>query len=247
MPLIEGVPRVEIIKGPPTAGDSEEVAEDVEEEGDDEATHDFEGFEGFSPADLSNGTLYCTDMTLYAAVSRPCILEGVLQSVHVMLEVHTLGTPPRYPFHLCVVLDRSGSMAGTRMNAAKAAVLATIDALQEGDTLHLVAYDTNAEVVFRGGDLTNKAELHERVEAIECKGGLTNIGAGLELGRDLLTGAQSPAAVRRMFLYSDGCANQVPFVRGPPLVGFPIFEGGGVNRAMQNWGGGAQLTERLIS
>merc|ERR1719218_33185 len=64
----------------------------------------------------------------------------------------------RVPFELCVVLDRSGSMAGAKLSAAKEAVHNIIDALAEGDLLHLVAYDTRAEIVLQGVTSAHAAE-----------------------------------------------------------------------------------------
>ena len=80
--------------------------------------------------------------------------------------------------------------------------------------------------VRQGGEIGNKEELHERVDAIECKGGLTNISAGLETARDLLQGEMG--LTRRVFLYSDGCANQGLTTYGvcPVLRGVGGAEGG---------------------
>mgnify|MGYP001139230082 CR=1 FL=1 len=52
----------------------------------------------------------------------------------------------RLPVAVQVVLDRSGSMAGERLDAARRALLALVDRLGPADTLGVVAFGVNAVV-----------------------------------------------------------------------------------------------------
>jgi Ca-activated chloride channel family protein len=52
--------------------------------------------------------------------------------------------PKRKPGAVVVVIDRSGSMQGPKLEAAKAAALATLDALAPDDQIAIVAFDSEA-------------------------------------------------------------------------------------------------------
>lgn len=53
---------------------------------------------------------------------------------------------PRSPYELAIVLDRSGSMAGDKIEQAKLAMLGIVDNMIDGDIIHLIQYDYTAEV-----------------------------------------------------------------------------------------------------
>lgn len=78
------------------------------------------------------------------------------------------------PSHAVFVLDRSGSMYGTRLTAAKTALLASIAALSERDTFEIIAFDTSVES-FRQDPCeatsTRKLEAATWLNRIEARGG----------------------------------------------------------------------------
>src|SRR3712207_2117900 len=57
----------------------------------------------------------------------------------------------RPPATLQVVLDRSGSMAGERLDVAKHALILLIDRLGPGDRLGVVSFDDTVDVVVPAG------------------------------------------------------------------------------------------------
>ena len=71
--------------------------------------------------------------------------------VNVLLELQAPPMPPSAaprPAHtIVVVLDRSGSMSGPRLFAAKSALAALIDRLDPTDKLGVVVFDNTAQVV----------------------------------------------------------------------------------------------------
>ena len=71
--------------------------------------------------------------------------------VTVLLELQAPPAPataaPRSPHTIVVVLDRSGSMSGPRLFAAKSALVALIDRLDPTDKLGVVVFDDTAQVV----------------------------------------------------------------------------------------------------
>src|SRR5687768_3868066 len=63
---------------------------------------------------------------------------------------------PRQPSTLEVVLDRSGSMTGGRLDGAKLALTGLIDKLDPTDNFGLVVFDHEVEVVVPAGQLRDK-------------------------------------------------------------------------------------------
>lgn len=110
---------------------------------------------------------------------------------------------------MVVVLDRSGSMQGQKINHARQAVLHLLSVLTPRDRLALISY---ADGVRRHSNLlpvtdTNKTLLADAAQKITTGGG-TNLGAGLRTGIDLLTSAEKTGNLGRVVLISDGLANQ---------------------------------------
>ncbi len=112
---------------------------------------------------------------------------------------------PRPEATVEVVLDRSGSMGGERLRAARAALIALVDRLDPTDRFGLVTFDTQVEVVVPAGPLTDKpavkaaiAQVHER--------GMTNLSSGLLRGLQEARRVAGPAGAT-VLLLSDGRAN----------------------------------------
>jgi len=86
-------------------------------------------------------------------------------------------TTQRQPATLQVVLDRSGSMSGPRLEGAKTALLALVDRLDPSDNLGVIAFDHTVEVVIPAGPLRDKARTKQVIAAIQ-PGGSTDLSAG---------------------------------------------------------------------
>lgn len=111
----------------------------------------------------------------------------------------------RPPAALQVVLDRSGSMAGDRLEAAKQALTLLVDRLDPSDRFGLVAFDDEVLMVVPAAPLTDKAAAKAAIAALRA-GGSTNLSGGL------LRGIQEARRVAgrggaTLLLISDGHAN----------------------------------------
>ena len=117
------------------------------------------------------------------------------------------GAPPPLT-DLVVVLDRSGSMQGRKIDDARQAVLRLIDRLTAQDRLALVAYSNNVETVtpLTAMDDGHRRQVKAAVQAVYADGG-TNLGGGLEQGITLLQRTPAGGRQRKVILISDGLAN----------------------------------------
>lgn len=112
----------------------------------------------------------------------------------------------RPPLSVGIVLDRSGSMAGPKLELARAAAVRCLGFLQPSDRVSVVVYDTEVETLVAAApaDPATLRDIAARLAAIEA-GDCTNLEGGWLLGAD----AVARAGLRRMrvLLITDGLAN----------------------------------------
>ncbi|MBU0484033.1 MAG: VWA domain-containing protein [Proteobacteria bacterium] len=109
---------------------------------------------------------------------------------------------------MVVVLDRSGSMQGNKIDDAKQAVLDLIGNLSPHDRFALVSYanEVTVHTQLMSAKDGNKEYFASAVRNIYAGGG-TNLGGGLQLGIDLMIQAGTSCNAGRVILISDGLAN----------------------------------------
>jgi len=115
------------------------------------------------------------------------------------------GDAPRSSSTLEVVLDRSGSMAGDRIDGAKAALLTLIDRLAPTDNFGLIAFDTTVEVVVPAGPLRDKEAVKRAIAAVDARSSTDLSGGYLRGLQEARRVAGSTGAT--VLLISDGHAN----------------------------------------
>jgi Ca-activated chloride channel family protein len=135
------------------------------------------------------------------------ILANQARPVHCALQFQAdnSAAPRPKPAAFCVVLDRSGSMAGKPLEQAKEATCLAIRNMRRGDHFGLVLFETSAQVVIPLQPCQSRQSLIDLVQKIATAGS-TNLTAGWMLGRDELKKA-SPDTSRRLLLLSDGLLN----------------------------------------
>ncbi|MBA2813027.1 VWA domain-containing protein [Streptomyces sp. KM273126] len=121
----------------------------------------------------------------------------------------TAGSAPQTPGAEILIMDRSLSMSGRKLDEAKRAMCAAIDTLRDGTRLGIVAGNHKADVIFptTGGlarvDARTREDAKLRVIGQLPEGG-TAIGQWLARARQLFASVDSPGTVRHAVLYTDG-------------------------------------------
>ncbi|MGH7900018.1 MAG: vWA domain-containing protein [Candidatus Binatia bacterium] len=115
----------------------------------------------------------------------------------------------RRPTDLVIVLDRSGSMAGEKIERARAATTELIRSLGGEDRFGLVTYSNDAAVALplTVVDERSRAAWTAAVAEIHPDGG-TNMSSGLDVGLEMIDQSRTASRVPRLILISDGLANQ---------------------------------------
>lgn len=105
--------------------------------------------------------------------------------------------------NLAIVLDRSGSMRGKRLENALAAARGMVNRLRDGDVVSIVSYSTTTDVVVEPTpiDAGSRARVMGALDHM-TGGGNTCISCGIEVAAALLGGRSN--MIDHMLLLSDG-------------------------------------------
>jgi len=102
---------------------------------------------------------------------------------------------------LVLVIDRSGSMQGPKLEAAKESARVTAEVLSPNDYIAVVAFDSEAQVYVRPTRASARTRISTDISRLQSGGG-TNIFPGLKEAFDILQGIN--AKVKHVILLSDG-------------------------------------------
>ncbi|HUQ03602.1 MAG TPA: VWA domain-containing protein [Kofleriaceae bacterium] len=119
------------------------------------------------------------------------------------------GAGTRPPVNLALVIDRSGSMRGDRLEKAKMAALMVVDRLGPEDVLSVVTFDSDVEVLVPAGKVKDPETIRRTIMAISDRG-QTALYAGVNTGLGQLKEHLIKTSVNRLILLSDGQANVGP-------------------------------------
>lgn len=150
-------------------------------------------------------------LRITAEPDQSCLLAGSDTEVVVKIDLTAAANPrhKRSPLNIAVVLDRSGSMAGAKIEKARQAASMLVDQLAPGDIFSLVAFDSTVEVIVPAQPIEDRDGIKERIGRIRPRNN-TAIYAGVEAGAKELRRFFSNKRINRILLLSDGLANVGP-------------------------------------
>jgi Ca-activated chloride channel family protein len=107
------------------------------------------------------------------------------------------------PINICLVLDRSTSMQGPRMDAVKDAAIGLLRSMEPSDQVAIVTFSDRAEVLAGAGSLNHPARIEAQIQMIHASGG-TEIFQGLETGLGEIRRFATHSRVNHIILITDG-------------------------------------------
>jgi uncharacterized protein YegL len=144
---------------------------------------------------------------LQRTLSRTMLGESAEQQLlYVLLEATPEGAAtqlPKLPLNLCLVIDRSSSMRGDRLNQVKEAAGKIVDQLGQDDYFSLVTFNDRADVVVTAQRVTSKPDLKAAIGRVEAAGG-TEMATGMALALQEIQRPMLSRGVSRMLLLTDG-------------------------------------------
>jgi len=127
----------------------------------------------------------------------------------VCLEAPPVHVRERPAVNLAIVLDRSGSMSGEKLERAKDAAIEVLRRLESRDVFALVTYDHAVETVVAARRVGDMEGVESRIRQVEA-GGNTALFGGVSQGASEVRKHLTDRYVHRIILLSDGLANVGP-------------------------------------
>ena len=115
----------------------------------------------------------------------------------------------RIPANIAIVLDKSGSMQGQKIQQAREAAIMAIQRLNNQDIVSVVSYDSRVQVVVPATRVSDKHQIARAIRNIHANGN-TALFAGVSKGAQELRKFLDLNKVNRVILLSDGLANVGP-------------------------------------
>lgn len=129
------------------------------------------------------------------------------QLLYILVEATAQGLPkalPKLPLNLCLVIDRSSSMRGERLQQVRDAALRIVEQMSREDYFSLVTFNDRADIVVSSQRVNNRTDINNKIMRIDAAGG-TEMAAGLALAlQEVRRAVVYSKVVNRILLLTDG-------------------------------------------
>jgi Ca-activated chloride channel family protein len=131
--------------------------------------------------------------------------SAAAQVVYLLLQI---GPPPefviaRMPLNICLVVDRSTSMQGERLEQVKQAASILVEGLASNDIVSVISYSDRAEITVPAAHVRNTTPVIARIRGITPSGG-TEIYQGLQAGVTEMRKVDLTSHLNYLLLLTDG-------------------------------------------
>ncbi|EIJ44061.1 uncharacterized protein containing a von Willebrand factor type A (vWA) domain [Beggiatoa alba B18LD] len=157
-------------------------------------------------------SVHALQVKLDTALAHPVLLAEKPQTTYLRVAVTGYALPQTgkvAPVNVALVIDKSGSMQGEKIQQAKVAAKMAVERLRENDILSIVTYDTEIDVVLPATKAVDKNSIYKIIDKITV-GSSTALYGGVQRGAKELNKFLTRNQVNRLILVSDGLANVGP-------------------------------------
>ncbi|MDA3808752.1 MAG: VWA domain-containing protein [Spirochaetaceae bacterium] len=144
-----------------------------------------------------------TNSWLYAGENQKTYLKVGLTGFNLENNVE------RTASNIALVLDKSGSMSGDKIERAIEAAMLAVDILGSDDILSIITYSDTVEVLLPATKVSDRLYIKRKIASIQADGS-SALFAGVSKGADELEKFFDRNKVNRVILLSDGLANVGP-------------------------------------
>jgi Ca-activated chloride channel homolog len=151
-------------------------------------------------------------LRMQAALERLYLPEDRSTTAYLQVDLSAAADPSahrRVPVNAVLILDRSGSMRGVKIERARDAARSLVQALGAEDRLAIVEFSGDARVLVPSTPVSAEARARAlaAIEAVEPGGG-TNMSMAFDAAAPQLARGRAQGRADKVFLASDGQANE---------------------------------------
>lgn len=197
---------------------------------------------GKEPADLKKSSTW-----IGASAEGEMLAMGTRDTfLGVWVDVPEVRPEVRPPMELALVVDTSGSMAGAKIENARAAARTLVNSLRDGDIVALDAFSDTARTIVPPTrlDAASRQDILRAINGLSVSGS-TNMFEGLTLGEGQVAAAPATHTLRRVVVISDGIANVGPST--PEVLGAVAERGLRFRAQVTSLGVGNDYDERTLN